>query len=269
MIIAKEFNIGTTSYQILKINKSGVGLAMGEAFGAILDGINSVFFNPAGLIKTTNFETVFSYTSWFQDVNYSYLGLAKKIKDKVIGTSICYLKVNNLEKRENTDKIFGYFSYENIFMNFSYANVLKKEIIFYGINLKILKEIIEQNKNNVVGIDIGVLYKILPYINFGLVTENIGKSFPFNIRIGLSYHQNKIILSSDINIPYDNLIKTCLGIEYTIYNLKFRIGYMTYKKISLGIGLNHQEGFIIDYDYTYILYELGNSHLFSVRINLK
>jgi hypothetical protein len=62
---------GQTSMNFLQINVSPRAAALGNAYNALSQGVESIFSNPAGLPEMkTDFEVFVSSTSWFADIKY-------------------------------------------------------------------------------------------------------------------------------------------------------------------------------------------------------
>ena len=60
-----DFNrAGKTIYNFLRVEQGARPVAMGGAFGAVANDVNSIFYNPAGLINIQNMEYIFSYADW-------------------------------------------------------------------------------------------------------------------------------------------------------------------------------------------------------------
>ncbi len=59
----------TMDFQLVSISPKAS--AMGEAYYAVGEGAESIFYNPAGLAKMDNtFNVVLDYTQWIADINY-------------------------------------------------------------------------------------------------------------------------------------------------------------------------------------------------------
>ena len=66
-----DFNKGgRTTFQFLKIGVGARQAALGSAGIAVVQDVNAVFWNPAGVTGIARVETSFSYTRWFADMNY-------------------------------------------------------------------------------------------------------------------------------------------------------------------------------------------------------
>ena len=63
---------GTTGAEQLLIPVGARGIATGGAFVSNLTGLESIYFNPAGLDRINGSEAIFSYMNYIADVNVSY-----------------------------------------------------------------------------------------------------------------------------------------------------------------------------------------------------
>ncbi len=71
---------GTTGAEELLIPVGARGIATGGAFLASLTGLESVYYNPAGLDLTPRTEAMFSYMSYFADIKVSYFAISTSLE---------------------------------------------------------------------------------------------------------------------------------------------------------------------------------------------
>ncbi|TFG97055.1 MAG: PorV/PorQ family protein, partial [Calditrichales bacterium] len=76
--------VGTTSFQFLKVMTTARACDMGEAYTAISDRSDAVFFNPAGLARIENIDISVDYLDWFLDI--SHFAVAASYHVPEIGT---------------------------------------------------------------------------------------------------------------------------------------------------------------------------------------
>lgn len=62
--------VGTSSFQFLKVATNARASAMGEAFSAVANNSDAVFFNPAALTQVQNFDLNVDYLDWFLDIKH-------------------------------------------------------------------------------------------------------------------------------------------------------------------------------------------------------
>lgn len=268
---------GTCVGQFLKIGAGARACGMGEAFSAVADDINAISWNPAGLMQIKGKEATFTHNEWLYDLKYEFLAYCQPTKRGVLGFSLTYLSMGEMEGKDKDDNPIGNFdAYDNA-LSIAYA-VVANEKVYAGINGKFIHQKIESEDANGVAIDIGVLYHDPANEKFkaSWVLQNLGSSLkfvqkseelPLTNKFGLSYIMNKLILAGDVTMPKDNKTRLNLGVEYLHTPvLTFRVGYNSQNDLDSGLTLGI--GFAlkpIQIDYAFIPYgELDNSHRFSL-----
>ena len=74
-----ERRSGTAGAQELLIPIGSRGTSMGGAVLATVSGVESMYWNPAGLASLEGTEVMFSHLPYFADININYIGLATKV----------------------------------------------------------------------------------------------------------------------------------------------------------------------------------------------
>ncbi len=64
---------GTTSANFLKAGQGVRPIAMGETYTALGDGLDTLYWNPAGLVQMKAPSASFAHSFWFQDIGTEYL----------------------------------------------------------------------------------------------------------------------------------------------------------------------------------------------------
>jgi len=72
---------GTTGAEQVLIPVGARGIATGGAFLANITGLESIFYNPAGLDIYPQTEAMFSYVNYLADINISYFSLGTFLGD--------------------------------------------------------------------------------------------------------------------------------------------------------------------------------------------
>lgn len=294
---------GTTGAQFLKIGVGARAIAMGEAFGAVADDINAIYWNPSGLTSIENSEASFMYTEWFQGVNYQFLGYAKRVqKLGMIGISCNYLTYGKIKRTKEdlaTGTYLGYdgdFTASDLAVSLSYARKISNKLSL-GMNAKIIYQKNEGEKATGYAADMGMQYAMpedglivipdkisISIHNIGNPMEFINEKnpLPLNIRLGAAYQlfNRSCNVGFDINIPTDNDINFNVGIEYIYKKIKNvevagRLGYKTatIKDINALSGLSVGFGFSwkgYGIDYAFVPYgDLGSTHRISILVRFK
>lgn len=65
--------VATTSMQFLKVMPCARGTALGDAYTTLANGADAYFWNPAGLVYSSNKEISMTYTSWIMDTKLGSL----------------------------------------------------------------------------------------------------------------------------------------------------------------------------------------------------
>lgn len=70
-------NIGTSSGEFLQLGAGARGMALGGSFSALVQDVEALYYNPAGLpLMQNGLETALTVMPYFADTDYYWLGLA-------------------------------------------------------------------------------------------------------------------------------------------------------------------------------------------------
>jgi flagellar motor protein MotB len=281
--------IGTTANNYLKILAPAKPAALGEAYVALADDVDSLFYNPAGAGRAMAAEISFTHISWFQQVNYENIDLLLPFSFGNIAISLNGLYL--LDPMKNTTAIpaapyyaINYdFSPFSILGGVSYARGFT-DTLFVGASVKVMNYTIDPQAANGSAIsfiaDFGIIYDMpfLPGLCAGLTFKNIGPPTmfgnmselqPIDIRAGLGYGGPFLIKDVDLSLEADgeyitdNDINYFLGASVTLFNvITLRGGYKggTINQPTLGVGVNLAR-FRLDYAFVpYTEEDLGMTH---------
>ena len=246
-------NAGTTGASFLKIGVGARAVGIGEAFVAVADDINSLYWNPAGLSQIQRHEVTAMHSEWLQGVRYEYIGYVYPLgNERAIGMSLGLLYFSDVERRTWTTETQLSTSPEGLFGASDFAGTISYSQRLWGslkggINLKYIYENIDVYSANDFALDIGLLYKaFIKNLNLGINFQNIGSkikfrekeySLPYNVKTGISYKitELNLLLALDLNSPVDNYSSINTGIEYSYDNITGRVGYR-YKQFGNDLG---------------------------------
>lgn len=85
----KKTNV--SGMQFMKIGTSARAEGMGNAFAAVADDINALFYNGAGLVHVERVAYAFNYTRWLADTNIYSMGMVlntRSARGEVVGFSV-------------------------------------------------------------------------------------------------------------------------------------------------------------------------------------
>jgi len=177
-----ESRKGTTGAEELLIPVGARGIATGGAFIANLTGLESLFYNPAGLDVVPRTEAMFSYVSHLADINISYFAIGTSLGD--FGSIAFDLKsfnfgdipITTVQMPDGTGQ-----TYSPTFLTFgiSYSKVLTDRISI-GTNFKFINESIQNTSASGFAVDAGVQYSFSPGFMMGVTVKNIGTDMQFS-----------------------------------------------------------------------------------------
>ncbi len=177
--------IGTAGAQELRIPIGARGVAMGGAVIADVTGVESVYWNPAGLAKLSGTEAMFSHQPYFGDVDVNFVGVATIIEDfGTIAASAKIVSIGDMEETtiENPDGTGRVFSPTLSVLSLSYAKILTGNVSF-GFNAMFINEKIFEATANGMAFDVGIMFD--PQWNgltMGMVIKNYGPEMSFSGR---------------------------------------------------------------------------------------
>lgn len=287
ILISRDY---TTSGMFLTIPVGARASGLGGAYTALADGALSMYWNPAGLNKSSN-EAIFTHNSYIEDLKQDYLGYCRYIKELrgAIGVSVNIFDNGDFERTYLTSGSTytgkGTFNAKDYALSISYAPELN-EYLSFGLSVNYINSKIDDAKAKAVSLDFGWLYKEKdnksnPF-KAGLTIKNIGtklkydieeEELPLSIKLGLAKEielTDKIKITSAFDNIYEFYIKENyyeLGVELNYMNTYFlRSGYDSYNEIenglTLGCGIKFNK---ISIDYSYSNYgDLSDAHKFTL-----
>ncbi len=235
---------GSTGAQFLRIPPDSRGNSLAGSLISDVEGLNSLYWNPAGLNYIEKKNIMLSYNKWISDINYFYLAYGMPVSflltpDDSIGIGLTYMDGGDLESTDMQGNKGATLSSYYAGITAGYSTKIKQ--LDLGTSIKIFKQSLFDQTSMLFGMDIGGKMKIkwIENLSGGIVLKNIGIAgafekesdvMPFTIQAGLSYgfighlHIVKTMLSSDFMLDESPFIN--LGIEYSFKEIIFgRIGY--------------------------------------------
>ena len=173
---------GTTGAEQLLIPVGARGIATGGAMLATLTGLESLYYNPAGLDRHRGGEAMFSYMSYLADINISYFAASSNLGE--FGSIALSFKtfdfgdipVTTVEFPDGTGE-----TYSPTFMTIglSYSKVLTDRISV-GTNFKLISEKIVNTSATGFALDVGVQYQFNEALFLGASVKNIGTNMTYS-----------------------------------------------------------------------------------------
>lgn len=173
----KVTKTGTTAAKFLSIGIGPRANAMGGAFSSISDDASAIYWNPAGIAYSDQFQSLFTYSSLFADIKLNYFGLiipagtAGNFAVSVTALNYGELKVTTENQPEGTGETFTPGSYA---FGLSFARYITEDFIV-GASAKLVTESIYHSNATGVSFDIGTIFNTPFYgIKFASSITNYG-----------------------------------------------------------------------------------------------
>jgi hypothetical protein len=208
---------GATGYTFLKLGVGVRPVAMGNAFTALSDDGNAIFWNPAGLGVVTSYYV--SGMAMNHLVYFGYYNLSSAIpigKYGSIGVGLSYLTSSDIEYSERGEQGSEFKNYDML-LNVGYGKAIgRKKFVTLGGTVKVVRSQLYRYSTYGVLADFGVIVNPFKYFYFGTVIRNVGtpRRFiekwewpPVNFRQGFAFKfpfwENQFTLSIDYSIYPD------------------------------------------------------------------
>jgi len=270
---------GKKGVAFLKIPTGSRPIALGEAYTALATDINSIYWNPGGLVYSRNKEVLLMRSFWLLQTSYNYLAFSLPSQGYgAFGLGVSYLGYGSFDAYDRHYQPLGNFSAYDMNVSVSYSQVLTSSIAL-GVNFKYIMEKIEESSGKAFGLDIGArLRQQQSPLSFAFVVRNIGTSMkldsegyplPLSMTIGGLYASNKLIIPADLSYSTDDGFQISLGTEYSFGNImSIRGGYKLgatpggLSGLRAGCGFNFNKLYL---DYAFAPYaNFGSSHIFTL-----
>lgn len=290
---------GTSGAVELKIPVGPRAIAMGQAFVAVADDANAVYWNPAGLNQLGGTHLTAQYDVFIETVRYDYFAAATKLgNEAAIGVGAKILSTGTEPAIIGVDAannpITGTGSVGENYMDIDLAGAYRLSYYFdVGITAKYISKTLSGTSASTFAADVGVLYHTpIPHLQAGLNLQNIGPGLkfdqvadplPFNVKVGVAYKMfnDDFVVDYDLNIPSDDpYVINCLGGEYwykdtlvgrfgyqfagSIDQNQYGIGGVAGLYLGAGVKIAAFKDFIgLDYAWTNTGF-LGSNHHFAL-----
>jgi hypothetical protein len=288
--------VGTVGCQFLEIGAGPRGTGMGEAMVSATEGMESVYWNPAGLRTIVRPSVILTYGTWPADISHQFAAYAMQptFVQGVFAISVTTLRMDEMPVR-TADVPQGVgidFQPGDIAVGLSYAREFTDKFAAGGTLKWLHSELADLSVLGVEGLedyyvegfvgDFGTLYDTgFRSLRIGLMIQNMGPevnyreepvpmpaTFKFGVSMNLIETPGQVLLAAaEFRHPSDTSEKINVGAEYTLndmYSLRggYKIGYDE-ESFTAGGGAKLMVGGFgtlgVDYSYTDFGY-LGGVH---------
>ncbi len=259
---------------------------MGEAFTAISDDENALFYNPAGLANIKKGALALNHTQWFEDIKMDNVVFGYNFDRKFgIAVSVSHLWMPSLMGKDAYGNATEAFNVSSSIIQLGLGYRIHPSL-FLGVGIKYFQDNLADVTASGIGIDAGLyMYTFIPGLTLGLAVQNFGndvqydeqlEKLPLQFRVGLAYKIRGIPwrIAVDAYKSIDTDISFNAGMEYTfLRTFSLRVGNQFKNNQAFqpgyGAGFNISNRYLVDYTY-YNLSDLGNTHRvgFTFRFGL-
>jgi len=268
---------GTAGAEYLKIKLGGRALAIGGAYAAIGDDIESLSYNPAGLTFIKQKQFHYSHMLYLDGITVSHISYGQVLDTSFIEGNVGVSLTFNWDTLiDNEDAVDDPVSFQSFVLSGTYANKLSyffpseiADMINIGLTVKVINETIGYNQGSTFGFDAGLQFVPpgngfsagVSIINLGMpirlirgIVEDGDPSLteaplPLTLRIGAGY---KLVIDKDntTRVAFDYIQdfadypQFAAGLEHSLSGLiHFRLGYNTFADTrspayaSAGVGI--------------------------------
>lgn len=244
------------SNEFLNIGVDAQAFGMGKAMTGFTNDVNSMYWNPAGLVGINDYQGALMHAEYFQGIaKYDYIAIAKPIdNESTIAASIIRFGVDDILNTTNliVDGNIDYnrvslFSAADWAVNVAYAKSLtiNNKKFNVGTNAKIIRRKIGDFASSIgFGFDLGAQYRNENW-QFGLMLRDITTTFnawsfeksELDKIIAIYDNLNQEILNDGNPDNDDEVIPTVTPEKIEITKPKMQLGVARKFKIKNGFGL--------------------------------
>lgn len=271
------YSAGTTGAEFLTMGSGARPGAMGQAFSAVANDINTIFWNPAGLSQLNQSQLSFMHNEGLVNTQYEFFGFAHPTNSGTFAASIAYLHQGDIVSRNTNGYNTGDFTAYDSAITFSYGSEISQTLSF-GFNIKMIKQQIADISASGMAVDFGTLYHTpVDNLSMSATLQNAGPGITFvkektplptKLSFGCAYNMKGLILAADFNMPKDDKAYFNIGTECPVSKVfAIRSGLISQKDLAVPTALSY--GFGLQYtnyglDYAFLPFgELGDTHRVS------
>ncbi len=175
---------GTAGAQELLIPVGARDLALGGSSVALTNGVDAIYWNPAGLSRINSVEAMFSHLNYIADIGVEYGAIGINAGDfGNLGFSMKSINFGDIPvtTEDLPDGTGQTYSPAYLTLGATYARMLSDRISV-GATVNIINESIMNTSANAVGFDIGVRYDGIgtPGLNLAVVLKNVGTNISYS-----------------------------------------------------------------------------------------
>ncbi len=247
---------------------------IGGAFVALANDPTGVVWNPAGLSFMSQNAVHIESARLFESTSITGLSFAvpgRKLPS--IGLTILSLRSGDFEKTNELNEPLGEFNQSDMAFLFSASKNITHKFAL-GANLKIVRQSIDEFDAAGVGIDLGLMFHVLPTVSLGASLLNIGgpsvnmrvidETYPSEFRGGVAvkFLDGRGLVAAELNHRSGPGTSLFGGTEFWVHrSFALRVGYAATDPSG---GFSYRVSPDFRFDYAATDQELGMIHRFGL-----
>ncbi|MFH2202678.1 MAG: PorV/PorQ family protein [Elusimicrobiota bacterium] len=279
---------GTAGAAFLKLRPGARPIALGEAYAAMADDAEAIYWNPAALTRILSRSAAFTHASHLNGSFSEYGACGMYLGGgSSLGAGFQYFSAGSMIETDDAGIERGSFTPSDLALSFAYAYKLRLPDFpvvhrgALGVGVKYIRSSVVDTAQTA-AVDIGLLSRVYgDQLRLAFTATNIGGSLKFEeegsalpaaLRFGGTYRMHENWLAAlDVELPRDNGPVLGLGTEYAWevekgWLLAGRVGLNTrtldevdgLSGLSLGFGSDYRR---TGFDYAFLPFgDLGASH---------
>ena len=278
---------GTAGFLSLRLGSGARAAGMGEAQVSLAEDATAVYWNPSGLASIKGTSFTLQHSEWLSTIRISSAAFGHATDFGVFGLSFSGMYMDEIPKVETASgTTTGNFNVYEISVAGAWA-MRFRDVWDVGVAVKGLNSKLDESSASGWAVDAGIRFHTkIDGLTFAAVAQHLGPDMtfiadPFKLpataRLGADYRRvvashSDVVLAYDLEMANDAKDpRNHFGLEYSYQKmLSLRAGYKTgfeSQGATFGAGLR-RAGYSFDYAYIDISNDLGNSHRFSLGIDL-
>lgn len=222
--------VGTTVFQVLKINVGVRGIGMGNAFIAGANDVSAIYWNPAGLSLMSRPEALISHINLPADVNYDLIGFAWPAGNSgtfAVSAGVLHMDDMVVRTPEMPDGTGELFTASDVVFAASYSKAMST-LFSFGVTAKYVREDLYNYVSQGVVFDAGLVYQTgFRSMKLAMVISNFGPDSKFD-----GSYQDWRTVSGEVSGEPD--VK---NFEGHLMPMSFRVGVFADMEVMTGVSL--------------------------------
>ncbi|MBI4375141.1 MAG: PorV/PorQ family protein [Elusimicrobia bacterium] len=259
---AYKNRVATNAAEFLRVGAGARALGMAEAYSAVAEGAEAIYWNPAGLAQMRRTAIHYSRSEMLDYFHHDFAAYVQPVPSLggAIGASLTRLSQAKLPLVTAANENVGSFSPLSLSAGLGYATAFTVNSdrsspgrVLAGLALKAIHERYYQRQATAIAADGGVLFRPPGLkLNLGLALRNLGQkirfiedreNLPTEIALGVSYDKSTPVSrwmpAAELVLPYAGGSFAKIGLEHTRalgpdLAGALRIGYKTQTVSELG-----------------------------------